>query len=1159
MLMHLKQLKLAGFKSFVDPTTVYFPSQLVAVLGPNGCGKSNIIDAVRWVMGEGSAKNLRGESMIDVIFNGSSQRKPVGQASVELIFDNSLGRLMGPFASYSEVAVKRVVTRDGESAYYLNNNRCRKRDITDMFLGTGAGFRGYSIIGQGTISRLIEAKPEELRAHLEEAAGVSKYKERRRETLQRIAQTQDNLSRVADIRDELDKQLQRLEHAAQRYTVLKEEEALCRAQILALKWSSFNEQQQIKQHELYEQALLYEQQQSALTQVQLQKEYVQEQAYEVHNKIQQEQQALYQLGTDLARLEEHIEQARREQKRLEQDKQHIQTEYSAAQEQIKKDEEQRADNEHQVQTRLINITALRADKCISDEQLSELNEQLAQSTSQWQDAQNARHQKKNELHLARANLAHQEQGYEQLIFRLNKIQQQKDTYVLHELEQGIAPLEQNVRDCVLLQQNAEEQLLQQSNVCAQLKVTVQQKEQVIQQLLDDFHQLNTEYISLQAVQKAAMQSREEPIASSGWTEKKQLLQLLSIEPQWQFALERVLGDDLHAYVVEDFSTLWAEFDALGCSVVTLANKELTEQLRPRLSDKIKHQIPVSVHSLADIYAAETMEEAQQWLIDLLPHESIITPQGTWFGQGWLKAIGAVKPDEPGVLVRQHRINELAPLVAHLQQQKNHVQHERDELECALSDALLRVNEYQQQVNQCTDTLRNATIALEKQQQQVLHTQQLLATFVAQEEELRDSLLQSHDALATLADTILILDGQADEYEAYYQALNQQREEYQYALIAQQRVTDELRSKLHQSELEYDRQQLLLQQLVERIAREQERVLLLQERLEHLSLLASQSHQPEHEVQERLANQLMRHQEVEQQLRVYQEEHAQVQLDAEALEHTVAHHVLESKKTQEQIAQLRLQEQELSVRATAIAETLQERSLLPQSVLLNIPADTSQSMREHELLKLNEQIKRLGAINLAAIDEFASEQQRKQYLDEQYADLNEAIATLQSAIDKMDKETRLRLEHTFTEVNNSFKVLFPRLFGGGKAQLELTCDNLLEAGIVVMAQPPGKRNSTIHLLSGGEKAMTAVALIFAIFQLNPSPFCMLDEVDAPLDDVNVDRFCSLVKEMSEFVQFLFITHNKVTMELADHLIGVTMREPGVSRLVSVDVKEALTME
>lgn len=436
---------------------------------------------------------------------------------------------------------------------------------------------------------------------------------------------------------------------------------------------------------------------------------------------------------------------------------------------------------------------------------------------------------------------------------------------------------------------------------------------------------------------------------------------------------------------------------------------------------------------------------------------------------------------------------------------------------------------------------------------------LLAGFINQEEELQQTLEELNFELAELEQKTVSLQGLLVEHEERYLQLNKEKEQQKAHVDTIQHELHATRTHLHQAELECDREHSKTQQLTDRITREQERLIILQERLEHMASLCVQATAPEREMQERLAEQLVRHSEVEQQLTQNREQMMLVKMELDDLEKKLMHHNSDMRQVQELIAQMRMQEQELSVRASSIQESLSELNLNAELLLERIPSEVTQALREDELLVINEKIKRLGAINLAAIEEYASEQQRKQYLDEQHADLSEALATLQTAIDKMDKETRTRLENTFDEVNTSFKALFPRLFGGGRAQLELTCDNLLEAGIVVMAQPPGKRNSTIHLLSGGEKAMTAVALVFAIFQLNPSPFCMLDEVDAPLDDVNVGRFCALVKEMSQFVQFLFITHNKVTMELADHLIGVTMREPGVSRLVAVDVQEALTME
>ncbi len=1163
--MHLKQLKLAGFKSFVDPTIVYFPSQLVAVLGPNGCGKSNIIDAVRWVMGESSAKNLRGESMTDVIFNGSSNRKPVGQASVELVFDNSLGRLVGPFASYGELAVKRVVTRDGDSTYYLNGSRCRRRDVTEIFLGTGAGARGYSIIGQGTISRLIEAKPEELRAYLEEAAGVSKYKERRRETLQRIKQTHENLNRVSDIREELGKQLQRLERqakAAERYTILKEEESLYRAEIMALKWQDFYKQQKLKQKDLYDLALRHEELQTILTQAQGQRTARNEQSYEVNEQVQNVQQLFYQIGTEVARLEEGIQQHHREQKRLEQDKQQLQTDWQHAQEQVKQDEEQVLHSQQRAQNLQQKCDLIRTDLQENEQLWREAQQQGRLWNEQWQEAQHLRNAVKSDLQIAQVKKQHSEQNRQQLILRLEKIQSEKSGLSPEYLARVKLELETQQQQLQEEQIIAEEQLKTGAEHSAQLRLELQDTEKQLHQCQKEFHEQNSEYAALSAIQKAALQGTNSNAANHEWSKNSRLINHLQVESQWQFACERVLNEELQAYVVEDFTRVWSQwqdYEQAGINTLTLKKSTPNLAKKPRLADKVQGPIPLSLPNLEHIYAAETLDEARQWLAELLPHESIITSNGTWLGAGWIKLVSAEAQDEIGLLARQQKIADLALVVEELQQKITQLQTARDNQYQLLEEAINTNQKLQNNVNDSNDSLRIGSIALEKNQQELNHVKQVLAGFIVQEEELQYSLEEINLDWAELSEKVFTLEALWEEQEVRYLNLQEEKEIQNLHLSTLQQAVETIRMQLHQAELESDRELNKTQQLAERIKREQERLVILQERLEHLASLCSQATVPEQELQERLAEQLVKHNEVEQQLTQSREQMLQVKMELDTLEKKIQHHDLEIKQVHELMAQLRMQEQELAVRASAIQESLNELNLTAEVLLERIPPELTQSMREDELISINEKIKRLGAINLVAIEEFKSEQQRKLYLDEQHADLSEALATLQLAIDKMDKETRTRLETTFAEVNTSFKALFPRLFGGGKAQLELTCDNLLEAGIVVMAQPPGKRNSTIHLLSGGEKAMTAVALVFAIFQLNPSPFCMLDEVDAPLDDVNVGRFCDLVKEMSQFVQFLFITHNKVTMELADHLIGVTMREPGVSRLVTVDVKEALTME
>lgn len=1163
--MHLKQLKLAGFKSFVDPTVVHFPSQLVAVVGPNGCGKSNIIDAVRWVMGESSAKNLRGESMIDVIFNGSSNRKSVGQASVELVFDNSLGRLTGPFASYGEIAVKRVVTRDGDSSYYLNGSRCRRKDITDIFLGTGAGARGYSIIGQGTISRLIEAKPEELRAFLEEAAGVSKYKERRRETVQRISHTRENLTRVADIREELDKQLARLERqakAAERYTLLKEEEKLCRAEILALKWQEFAKQQSVKQQELQELAVIYEQHQSTLTGLNAQRTDLNERLHDATDASQQIQTTFYQLGTEIARLEESMQQQERDKKRLEQDRQQLQDDWQKADEQLKQDNNdvtisQLVAEELTTKMQLLNTRFKETQCSLDDEQ---------ETYSEWerhgQEIQYKINQINSDLQVARVKEQLLEQRKNQTLIRLEKINSEQNAIALEDLERTKISLEEQQ---VTLKESVsfdEEQLhlsLEQTN---KVRAELQSTELELHRLQDEYHRMNTEYAALNASQRAARAGNRP--ANEGikeWADKSRLIDILRVESKWQSACEMVLDDALHAYVLEEFSDVWFQINACeqqGESVVTLRDPVNTSTY-PKLAEKISGRIPASLHQLDHILTAQDLDEALEWIPELAAHESIVTLSGLWIGKGWVKCVIPKENDEMGLLARQQKINDLKIIVVQLQEQIEAQRALRDSYQHQVKLTISAYDQCQLNLNASNEALRTNQAALTANEQAFAHAQKMSSALLVEHEELNGVLEEISAESLESFEQIRLLESTLIDCEEQHTDFTNKKEHHRDKLLTYKNQLEETRTLLHQSEMQHNREQTKILQLTDRISREQERLNILQERLEGLALLFEQSLSPNLNLQEQLNEYLLRHSEVETQLTESRELLAELRQKLEEVEKKMVHFDHELKQLSEKISNTRIMEQELSVRASSVDEALQESGFTAHSILEYLPAGITQSMREEELLNLVEKMKRLGAINLAAIEEYATEQQRKIYLDEQYNDLSEALAILETAIEKMDKETRSRLETTFDEVNTSFKALFPRLFGGGRAQLELTCDNLLEAGIVVMAQPPGKRNSTIHLLSGGEKAMTAVALVFAIFQLNPSPFCMLDEVDAPLDDVNVGRFCDLVKEMSQFVQFLFITHNKVTMELADHLIGVTMREPGVSRLVAVDVKHALTME
>lgn len=758
---------------------------------------------------------------------------------------------------------------------------------------------------------------------------------------------------------------------------------------------------------------------------------------------------------------------------------------------------------------------------------------------------------------------HLEQRQQQTLVRLEKLKLEQDAISIVDLRQVKQDLEEQQIKLIENQKAEAVDLQQKQDDSHQLRDKIQDTEQQLHQLQDDFHRTNSEYAALVAAQRAArqgMQNNKKEIHA--WSDRPRLIDILQVDAAWQTACERVLNDSLHAYVLECFDDLWPQQEICmqqGEHVVTMHTVAPKSATHPRLIDKIHGAIPATIYSLEHIYTAEDFDEALGWLPDLSEQESVITKDGFWLGQGWVKFVAPGEPDELGLLARQQKIADLSLLVNSLQQEIQRLREQRDQYQQDLQHALKDLEIKQLRLNESNDALRINTSALSEKEQAIFHAEKRITALTSEYNELLLLLEEIATEQEMLKENLRSLEEQCHHAEKQQEQCMQEKQEWLDALAIQSQHVEESRKLLHQAELSSDREKNKIQQLKERMNREQERLSILQDRLENLAHLSLQAQEPRAEIKEQLNQQLLKHAEVESQLTLSREKLSQLRVGLEALEKNSLNNDVEVKRVQELIGQARMQEQAMAVRASSIQESLDELGLQAVTLLEKIPEGITQSLREDELIALAEQMKRLGAINLAAIDEFSTEQQRKFYLDEQYDDLCQALTTLETAIEKMDKETRQRLETTFAEVNTAFKSLFPRLFGGGSAHLQLTCDNLLEAGIVVMAQPPGKRNSTIHLLSGGEKAMTAVALVFAIFQLNPSPFCMLDEVDAPLDDVNVGRFCALVKEMSQVVQFLFITHNKVTMELAEHLMGVTMREPGVSRLVTVDVKQALVME
>lgn len=1045
----------------------------------------------------------------------------------------------------------------------MNGTRCRRRDITDIFLGTGAGARGYSIIGQGTISKIIEARPEELRAFLEEAAGISKYKERRRETLLRIGHTRENLLRVADVREELGKQLQRLERQAKtaaRYQELVEQEKRCKSEILALKWANLLKDQETTQKNLSELAVNCEQHQAQSTAAYRICTDMRESLHAKNQQFQLLQEQFYQLATEIARLEESREQQQREKQRLQSDQQQLQSDWQTVCEQLQLDTEalEASNLNHQeLETRL---NSLRQEV----DEYSNAYQTVQEGFAAWQNTVNETTVNLNRLtrdtQLEQLRLQHIGQRSQENQVKLEKITiERQQLSAVDGLEEKLSTLQDALFEAEGKYEQAEMQCEQQVEAIQILKRHANETEARIRQEQSKSHQLNVQQASL----SAALHNRinQQHKIPESWSAKPRLIEKMQVETGWEYAVELVLGLGMHAVLVDDFSQLLPDLwnrQITGGTFTSPADIKQSSRGMPSLADKITGLIPESAPRLSEIFAAADLEQARQWLPGLRPEESIITPEGIWLAQSWLQVILPQPQSGESLLAKQQQLNLcrdkllacealLEELESRLAESREHIQGKEFELET-----------WQDNRRQTQDQLRQLKAEIETLERQIQHQNQMRSRFNDEHDALCQQLEDLTQERETVEAKLKALQQELQRYEQEQMRCNDEKQVWDEQIKTHRQSLDECRSRIHQVELQRERETLINKQLSGNIQREEARQQTITERLEKIAQRLLDLEAPDADKTNQLDDKLAQHQELEDLLCQYRETIDSLNQSLSQQETLYKTEESFAKTLQDKMQQEQLQLQTLSVRIDGLMENLNELAVTPELILRDIAEDVTIGLREQQLQEIVEKIGRLGAINLAAIEEYEAEAQRKLYLDEQHNDLTEALATLESAIEKMDKETRQRLQITFDEVNARFQSLFPRLFGGGRAMLELTCDNLLEAGIMVMAQPPGKRNSTIHLLSGGEKAMTAVALVFAIFQLNPSPFCMLDEVDAPLDDVNVGRFCALVKEMSQFVQFLFITHNKIAMELADHLIGVTMREPGVSRVVSVDVEQALIM-
>jgi chromosome segregation protein len=1164
--LRLTHLKLAGFKSFVDPTTIHLHGQRVGVVGPNGCGKSNVMESVRWVLGESSAKEMRADAMDAVIFNGSSNRKPISRASAELIFDNSLGGASGEWSQYAEISVKRVIEREKGSSYFINNTAVRRRDVADLFLGTGLGGRAYAIIGQNTISRIVEAKPEELRVFLEEAAGISKYKERRRETELRLRDTRENLTRVEDICRELQKQIIKLESQAvvtQQYHALQAAYKLADGQLWLLKKRDASQAWERTKKQVEQLATQLEAQMAALRKGESELETARQAHYAASEGINLAQAAYYEANAAVSNLENQVKQNADARERMSQQLQQI---AASLERNIHTCETLQTDLALK-QTELESATAAEQ---ASETALNTLKQTLPEkeaalitATELAQKSQQALSEANQRIQIENSNIHYLNQSISEHQQRLARLE--------GDLSRLVMPDEVQVKASESVLQAAQQSIVIVEQAVQQLRVEETHLQTEIQQLREQqnqaqraHNQAEAEMQSLQKMQSSLNSQGQLAnwLANAGLNHHARLWQKIKIEDNWSVALEAVLGAKLNALIGNQDAIKQRPPGALVLAYSGMAVHK-TPNTHPALTPLMSvikavdaDLAPILSDWLEGTYLLASGDDVEKAVAYLNVGETLVNQQGDVFSRHSVSYHGE-NSSLHGVLERQQQLEHLQAAQPALQQTLQQVSTELAKAEAKLQTVRQQQQQENQQLKQVTHQEHQAQLELARLQQVQIaaierhkNIQHEIASTTTRLSELDGDRAKKQTVQQQISGQLSALEANkqqdlmtkqqaAEVYEALRNQIQSAEKShqdifYQKKLIIN--IMNDLNGKLNVNSDEKSAFLLRQKETEEALALTPMETLkanlsaaIDQKQLREAALAEARNH---------LAGQEQILQDLER-LRMQNEQQLHPLRDS--------------------LEQSRLAEQEARLHFEQCVAGLQENGLDEQTLAANLSESARASDMARKANQLQQQITDLGAVNLAAIQELATETERKTYLDAQILDLAQATETLEDAIKKIDRETRDKLMHTFNTVNMHFAELFDTLFGGGQARLELLGEEILDTGLQVFAQPPGKKNTTIQLLSGGEKALTAIALVFAMFRLNPSPFCLMDEVDAPLDDSNTERFCQMVRKMSEKTQFMFVSHNKITMEMAQQLIGVTMQESGVSRVVDVDIEAALQMQ
>ncbi len=1166
--MRLSGIKLAGFKSFVDATQLPLPTNLTGVVGPNGCGKSNIIDAVRWVLGETSFKNLRASDSEDVIFNGSRTRKPAGRAGVELLFDNSDGQAGGPYSAYAEIAVKRELTRDGGSQYFLNGAKCLKRDVTDLFLGTGLGGKSqYAIIEQGMVSRMVEAKPEELRHWLEEAAGISRYKDRRRETESRIRQTRENLARLQDLQGELHARLEVLVKQAanaEKYREFKQQERRMQAELLLLRCRALEIDSRAHETVVAELTSAVEAAKARIAEAESGAAAAEAAQHVAGQALNTEQAQVYEAESRLARAEQALAHIRELQVLQEREQEQSRGRFADIERRLMQEQGRESDARGALVAAEQALALARAQAEDSQRAGTAADEKLQAEQANWDQVAASAQAPLTAAEGERVRVQQTERNLRAAEERLARLEQERSALQTAPIQASLFDADAELAGIAEELARFQQRIETLDRDIAVLREERGTRESALNEARQSLGAARGRMASLETLQQAALREDDKDFGTwldrHGLRERERLADALRVQAGWEAAAEHVLADLLQAPVLPESDALHAA-PASGpkAGAALISGESAAANTAPAgdaasLAMRVEGP-PALKELLAPVYVAESAEEALTLLASLPASASVVTRDAVWRGRGWLRYPSS-NPDQSGVLARGAELREL----------RNKVQGYAD----AVQDGEARLAELQARTR--TLDLERRDVANKIDQSRARQAQRLAfrqaqavrleqtenrARALAQDiEQLQTSRAQHAFELDAARAKLTALEADAERARAVraqgQEQLARARDEAQQARANASRIVQRANeAQVVQasrvtavSALERSRQELEAQR-----AAAQTQLQALTARAEAEAAPLQQNEQVVTEAREVV--------EVAR-ARLMSAREALATAETLRVEAVSLRRQRETEKDEaiELAQQARIEFENLRARRDGVEAQFAETGFARTELHAALEEDATPAAWEEKLAQLGRRIDRLGAINLAAIQEVDEARGRETYLAAQYADVSQALTTLEDAMRKLDNETQDRFRQTFERVDSIFRERFPKLFGGGEAYMELTGDDLLETGVRVMARPPGKRNSTIQLLSGGEKAMTAVALLLALFELNPAPFCLMDEVDAPLDDANVARYCEVLREMSERVQFIIITHNKITMELARQLHGVTMQEPGVSRLVSVDVEQAL---